>query len=183
MEHTDKGNLCMAPNNTPRQLLEQHCDNVETLLAKLYPYALTLTHSEDDADDLLQDALLRTLLKIHLYKPTGSFTGWTKRIMENEFKNSQKKAGRCGMHSVDDENETHRAIQLVDYAHSVEEIYCAKELLDMVRQLPSRQQKTLTLRIKGYKYDEIAKELDTSVGNVKNSIFQARNNIKRILSE
>jgi DNA-directed RNA polymerase specialized sigma24 family protein len=39
------------------------------------------------------------------------------------------------------------------------------------------------MRIKGYKYIEIAEELGTTTGNVKSCIHQARNNIRRMMQE
>ncbi|MDO5461829.1 MAG: hypothetical protein Q4F44_09310 [Bacteroidales bacterium] len=41
----------------------------------------------------------------------------------------------------------------------------------------------MTLRINGYKYHEIAHKAGTTMNNVKNCLFQARANIKRMMQE
>ena len=156
---------------------ETHCGNIIALQTQLYSYALALTRSQDAADDLLQDTLLVAMYKIDKYKPIGSFTAWTKKIMGNTFKNNARKAENQYTLFTNDE------VQYTDSAPDAEELYRSKELLSMVMQLPPRQRMTMTMRIKGYKYIEIAEELGTTTGNVKSCIHQARNNIKRMMQE
>ncbi len=179
----DKAFHTTPQHNSPGEKLKQHCNNIAKLQMKLYSYALTLTNNEDEADDLLQEAMLRIMIKIELYKPTGSFTGWTKRVMENEFKNSRKSAERHAAYSLDDDNDALHTYRLSDYAPNAEEIYCAKELQQTVQKLPKRQNIALKLRIAGYKYEEIAEKMNISTGNVKNSIHQARKRLKKELEE
>ena len=103
--------------------------------------------------------------------------------MENEFKNSRKSAERHAAYSLDDDNDALHTYRLSDYAPNAEEIYCAKELRNTVQQLPKRQNIALKLRIAGYKYEEIAEKMNISIGNVKNSIHQARKRLKKKLEE
>jgi DNA-directed RNA polymerase specialized sigma24 family protein len=55
--------------------------------------------------------------------------------------------------------------------------------MEIIGRLPMRQRQVVDLRLCGYKYNDIAEELGTSVGNVKNSMFLARKNLKRMLGE
>lgn len=159
------------------QLFKTHCENVTLLQTQLYSYALMLTRSQTAADDLLQDTMLRTLHGIDKYKPTGSFTAWTKKIMVNTFRNNARRTENHSTQAFENE------IQHIDYAPDVEELYCGKELLKVIMHLPPRQRIIMALRIKGYRYNEIAEELGTTIGNVKSCIHQARNNIRRMMQE
>lgn len=48
-------------------------------------YALSLTHNEDDADDLLHDAYLRLVEHAHNYDASKSFTAYAKRAIYNIY--------------------------------------------------------------------------------------------------
>ena len=71
----------------------------------------------------------------------------------------------------------------VEPAPDAESLYCADEIMEIIGRLPMRQRQVVDLRLCGYKYNDIAEELGTSVGNVKNSMFLARKNLKRMLGE
>ena len=71
----------------------------------------------------------------------------------------------------------------IESAPDVESVYCADEIIKIISLLPKRQCQVVGLRLGGYKYNEIAEKLGTSVGNVKNSMFLARKNLKRMMGE
>jgi hypothetical protein len=45
---------------------------IEVQIPRLRRYALVLTHSQVEADELVQDCLVRALSKIHLWEPGSS---------------------------------------------------------------------------------------------------------------
>ena len=141
----------------------------------LYAYALQLTGNRHLANDLLQETFLRIIQKSGTYRALGSFEAWAKMVMKNIFLNSIKK------------DDMHRDY-FVDYCerHSFaepecENAYCANEILHIISLLPPRQAVVITLRIKGYKYHEIASKIGVTVECVKSRIFEAKKNIRKVL--
>ena len=58
-------------------------DNLKTIYPDIMRVAKKMTkYNIDDAEDLVQKALLKALEKQHLYKG-GNLTGWVVRIMQN----------------------------------------------------------------------------------------------------
>jgi len=53
-----------------------------------------------------------------------------------------------------------------------------KELLKMVSTLPEEFKRPFWMAYKGYKYDEIAEELDAPLGTIKSRIFFARRKLR-----
>src|SRR5258708_32870338 len=47
--------------------------------------ARSLETDRASADDLVQETLVRALQKLHLYEPTGQFSGWLATIMRHLF--------------------------------------------------------------------------------------------------
>jgi RNA polymerase sigma-70 factor (ECF subfamily) len=55
-----------------------------------------------------------------------------------------------------------------------------KELLKMVSSLPDEFKRPFWMAYKGYKYDEIAEELDAPLGTIKSRIFFARRKLRKM---
>lgn len=56
----------------------------------IYTYALRLTRSSSDADDLMQDTLVRAMRKHHLYDATLPIRPWLLRIATNLWRSRQR---------------------------------------------------------------------------------------------
>lgn len=143
-------------------------------------YAIYLTKSPEQADDLLQETLLRILTNIDKYEEQGCFKAWAKSIMKNLFLNSitsnQKHRSTFvnGYDYINDDN-FHPLVSESDCKYSKEEIYKAISLL------PARYAQMITLQMTGYKYEEIAKQMNISIGCVKSTIFSAKTRLRKIL--
>lgn len=57
------------------------------LLGVLYAGALRLTRNARDAEDLVQDTMVRAFEKFHLYQPGTNLKAWLFRVMMNRFIN------------------------------------------------------------------------------------------------
>ena len=156
---------------------EQLMDVFDTLKI----YATILTGDKDRADDLLQNTLLRILQNFDEYRVIGRFEPWAKKVMLNVFRNEVRNSSYRTMHFIDGYDYHEHATY--SYAAESDSMYNTKELINIIRELPGRQSKTIAMRAYGYRYNEIAERLGMSVGNVKQAIFAARSNIKRRLKE
>ena len=65
--------------------MEENFDKVTGVMGKLRTYAFSLTGESESADDLLQESLLRIMVKADRYRAIGSFEAWAKRVMLNIF--------------------------------------------------------------------------------------------------
>ena len=74
-------------------------------LPNLRAFARSLTHNVDDADDLVQEALLRALANISQFRPGTSMSAWLFTILRNAFYSRHRKA----KHEVEDPDGTYAA--------------------------------------------------------------------------
>ena len=139
-------------------------------LAGLRQYCNNFTTNSDDADDLLQDTILKALSKCDHYKRDGNFNGWLHTIMHNTFVNDRKAA----KHYADVAIGENDCIS-IDSRHSY------REILSLIGSLPSIYRTPFEMCIAGYKYYEIAEMLQLPIGTVKSRINSARTMLKRLL--
>lgn len=137
-------------------------------------YALSLTGNREDALDLTQETYLKALSNRDKYTDYTNLKAWIFTIMRNTFINKYRRSVR--------ENTTFDSTPDLFYLsgsqssssptpeseYSVEEIYNAIDRLDDEFRLPFK------MHHEGYKYKEIADELDLKIGTVKSRIFFSR---------
>ncbi|MEO0932095.1 MAG: sigma-70 family RNA polymerase sigma factor, partial [Pseudomonadota bacterium] len=78
-------NVMPTPATQPRDVMtpDQFKTEMIGLLPRLRRFALTLTRSGPDADDLLQDACTTALQKWQQYDPSQPFDRWMFRVIRN----------------------------------------------------------------------------------------------------
>ena len=159
--------------------IEQAVIGALGILAK---YAMFLTKSQDSANELLQETLLRIFKNSDKYKNQGHFNAWAKSVMKNIFLNeaarhaSHRQTFVEGINYTDDES-LHPMATESEYPYTKQEIYSA------IESLSETQAQIINMRLQGYKYEEIAKVMNISVGYVKSALFVAKSNLKKILED
>lgn len=78
--------------------MQEFQDTILPLTNRLYRYAYRLTMNERDAEDLVQDALLRAFDKFNQYKTGTSPLAWMMVILRSIFINKYRKKKREGHH-------------------------------------------------------------------------------------
>jgi RNA polymerase sigma-70 factor (ECF subfamily) len=58
------------------------------LFDSVYRFALRLTRSEADAQDLVQEAYLKAFRSFHTFRPDTNFRAWIFRILKNTYLSS-----------------------------------------------------------------------------------------------
>lgn len=136
-------------------------------------FVICLRYSSDknDAADILQNALIKILTKLDLFdERKGSFKSWSSRIVVNEnlmFLRTKMKSFE--MDDLDDE------LYVADQNETPLQHLSAKELLDMIKQLPVGYKTVFNLYvIEGYSHKEIAVMLGISIGTSKSQLYKAR---------
>ena len=143
----------------------------------LRPHALKFTRDEDDAEDLIQDTLIKAIVNWDKFRDDTNIKGWLFIIMRNLFVNQyrKKKYKTCPI-------ETEEAIQL-RVNNTAESSINIQYINSLLEKLPNHYQQPLRMFIDGYKYHEINYTLQSPIGTTKNRIHKARKLLtKAILS-
>ena len=136
------------------------------MLAVCYRY----TKSMVDAEDVLQEAFVKTFKNLHQYKGEGELGGWIRRIMVTTAINYLKKNKLYQTELIFTEDYLH-AIPSTQPQIKLE----AKELADLIRQLPSGYQTIFNLyAVEGYNHIEIGKILGIQEGTSRSQYARAR---------
>ncbi|GAB5459915.1 RNA polymerase sigma factor [Hoeflea alexandrii] len=140
------------------------------LLPRLRRFALSLTRSVPDADDLVQDACAAALQKWHHYDPAQPLDRWMFRIIRNLWISEiRKRQIRQGKGHVDAADATE--LQTADADDAV----AARQVQGKVSALPAELSRPLMLVCaEGYSYLEVSELLDIPLGTVMSRIHRAR---------
>ncbi len=165
----------MASNNSFRK-------NLINLQSNLMNFAYQLTSDHEAAADLLQDTTLKALDNEEKFTSDANFKGWVMTIMRNIFINNYRKTVRQATIVDTTEDLYHlntsqeSALETPDGSMTVKEINAILATFDEEFRVP------FNMHVAGYKYSEIAEELNLPVGTVKSRIFFARKRLRAALS-
>jgi RNA polymerase sigma-70 factor (ECF subfamily) len=136
------------------------------MLAVCYRY----TKSVADAEDVLQEGFVKAFRNLHQYKGEGEVGAWLRRIMVTTSINFLKKNSRYQSELVFGDEHLH-AVSSYQPQVSLE----AKELADLIRQLPAGYQTIFNLHaVEGYSHVEIGKILGIQEGTSRSQYARAR---------
>jgi RNA polymerase sigma-70 factor, ECF subfamily len=79
--------------------MEDFAKCVEAHIPRLRRYAGALTRNDGNADDLVQDCLVRALSKQHLWQGGTDLRAWLFSILHNQYVNSLHRAAHDGLAS------------------------------------------------------------------------------------
>lgn len=137
--------------------------------SKMYVVCLRYSKSQQEAEDILQEAFIKVFDKIKDFRQDSSLGYWIKRIVVNTALNSQRsKLYMFPMVDVNDLN-THHDQELVLSGFHFE------ELLSMIRSLPEGCQIIFNMyAIEGFSHKEIGDELGIAIGTSKSQYARAK---------
>lgn len=134
-------------------------------------FALNLTHDSEEAADLLQDTIVKAIQYRDKFVRSTNFKAWMTTIMKNTFINNyrRKKLKENSVKEITYTSDTKYS--------STENIINTKDLQRSIDGLSDDYKLPLERFISGYKYHEIAEEMNLPIGTVKSRIFFARNKV------
>ena len=152
---------------------------------RMYAVALRMCGNPEDAQDCLQEAMMRVWRAISGFKGQSSFSTWVYRITMNTCLDELRKRKNRPNTSLDtlveagwspaDEDDTPERHTLRREAR--------QSLEGFIQELPEDMRAALVLRdVHGYAYDEIADALGVNVGTVKSRISRAREKLREKIS-
>lgn len=147
----------------------------------LYTVAYRLTGNHDEAQDLVQEVLLRVRRGLATYRP-GSMEGWLSRICTNAFLDDVRRRKRRPADPLPEDPD-----RVITGAPSADEAMDAADLPDHIqealRALPEDYRAAVVLcDVVGFSYQEIAESLDVPVGTVRSRIHRGRSILRGELS-
>ena len=147
----------------------------------LYTVAYRLTGNHDDAQDLVQEVLLRVRKGLETYQP-GSLEGWLSRITTNTFLDEARRRRRRPVDLVPEEPD--RVVPPsppADLALAAETL--PDDVQDALRRLPPEYRAAVVLcDVVGLSYTEISESLDVPVGTVRSRIHRGRALLRQALA-
>lgn len=149
-----------------------------SLQGKLRSYAYLLFPQKEDAEDLIQETLLKALENRERYNENVNFKGWLYTIMHNTFINICKSKKYCLFLSMSDGNVVAEMAKSMEFA---DDEYGFKEVYQVIEELPDNLREVVLMRLKGFKYLEIANHTGIPIGLVKSRIFYGKKRLKEML--
>jgi len=145
-------------------------------MPKVRAFAFKLTRDRDQADDLVQDTMVRALAARESFALGTSAAAWMCFIARNQFYSDKRRAWRWAptpeIRGKDGEElDFFERIPVGPNQHQKLEL---DDLLEAVSYLPADQRETILLIGEGLSYEEAAAELGTSVGTVKSRACRGR---------
>ena len=184
LQNTDESQLrtlidgCLRNNRKSQEVV------FRAFYGKMMAVCRRYTSDDDQAKDIVQDGFIKVFKNLDRFNYQGSFEGWIRRIMVNtaiDFTRKQKSSHQLS-------NETKPIEDYGDIAIEEEEEVPEEFQLKIsdikagMSELSTAYRNVFNLYVfENYSHQEIADELNISVGTSKSNLAKARANMKKIL--
>ena len=131
-----------------------------------------------DAEDAVQDTFLKVQRSIASFRGQSSFVTWTYRILINTCYDARRSRLRKKEVANDDSEETPRPEPRAPGAHPTLRMALERALEKLTRH---QRDVFLLYEVEGFRHAEIAGMLETTETASKNTLFQAKKNLRQML--
>ena len=147
---------------------------------KLFRLALRITLNRQEAEDVVQDTLLKMWARRDEWNNINSLEAVTITICRNQALDYTKKAGRGNL-SIDVDRDS--PIVANDPSVQLEQKEGLSMARDVINALPEVQRSIMVLReVEGQSFEKIAEDLGMNESQVRVYLHRARQKIKKSLS-
>jgi len=155
---------------------ERQLDSVINLL---YSLALRMVRNRQDAEDIVQETVLRAFKYFNSFRPGSNFKAWIVTILRsiviNEYHRKKRQPQAISLETISD------FISLPEMT-GIQEAILREKLHEAIDALPDDFCTILTLfYLERFSYKEIASILDIPMGTVMSRLFSARQLLKQAL--
>lgn len=137
-------------------------------------FALSLTRNNDDALDLVQDTYVKAITYREKFEDSTNLKAWLFTIMKNTFINSYRRAVKTRQIIQTNADVAMARAFKNNHQDITESRLAAKDILNKIDNLEDQYKIPFTRYYTGFKYEEIAQEMQLPLGTVKSRIFLAR---------
>ncbi len=148
------------------------------LQGNLLSFAYQLTTNRDEAQDLVQDTTLKVLDNETKYVENVNFKGWVFTIMRNIFINNYRRQVRNATVIDTTEDLYHINLSQESGLENPEGSFAAKEISKAINEFSDDYKVPFSMFLAGYKYSEIAEQMNLPLGTIKSRIFFARKRLQ-----
>lgn len=182
----------MTEKLTDEEKKKQEDFNAEIIphLDATYNYALRLTTDPNDAEDLLQDSIVKAFRFFSSFQKGTNARAWLYRIVKNSYINNYRKASRQPQKVDYDEVATYYENIRSEQSDTTDlqaQLYRSEyddEFKQALDDLPEDFRTPLLLcDVEDFTYEEIANMLDVPIGTVRSRLHRGRNLLKEKISD
>ena len=146
-------------------------------------YALKLTQDHEDANDLVQETMLKAFKNKDKFEEGTNLKGWLYTIMKNIFINNYRRMVKGNIFTDDTEGQFYINQASFTDKNEGERNLVMKEINTAIGELADNLKIPFLMSFEGYKYEEIAEQLDVPLGTVKIRIHVARQRLMERLKD
>jgi RNA polymerase sigma-70 factor (ECF subfamily) len=164
---------------------------VERYKERLYSTVYHMTSNHEDANDLVQDALIKAYQSLGSFKGQSSFYTWVYRIAVNRTINFLKRRKNRNHYSLDDVDANIQSdpdfVELMSHVTPRREVglnELQEKLNEALQKLSEAHRGVVIMHdIQGMTHADIAKVIKCSEGTVRSRLFYARQQLQTYLGE
>lgn len=159
-------------------------------LDSIYNFALRLTSDPTDAEDLVQDTIVKAYRFFNSYEKGTNARAWLFRILKNSFINNyRKKSKQPNQVDYSDVSPFYESVRSEQSDTTDLEDHMYREMLDdelteALQSVPEDFRTVVLLcDVEGFTYEEIANMLDVPIGTIRSRLHRGRNLLKAKLTD